>query len=240
MQFFGQWSPPVDKVLYENYFKVKRNGFFIEAGASEGVNLSCCLFFEKNLGWKGINVEPAKEFYSKLVINRPNSINLNIGLSDKEEILEFNDVRPGPAGSGCGNGSFHHDEEHKKELSTYNVEYEKYKVKTFPYYKVISQNKISEVDLFTLDVEGLEFKVLDGMKKSKILPKVMCIEYSYLGLRKLINYIKPLGYKFDFISYNNAYFHHNSFDISKKEWFGETKHECSVVDGQIVWKDIDL
>jgi hypothetical protein len=30
-KFYGQWSPPVDQVLFENYFKDKRNGFFIKA-----------------------------------------------------------------------------------------------------------------------------------------------------------------------------------------------------------------
>ena len=33
MIFYGQYTPSVDQLLYEKYFKDKRNGFFIECGA---------------------------------------------------------------------------------------------------------------------------------------------------------------------------------------------------------------
>jgi|LakMenEpi03Aug12_release.lakeMendotaPanAssembly.Ray.scaffolds.fasta_scaffold59755_2 hypothetical protein len=42
---------PVDKFLHDNYFKDKRDGFFIECGAADGLNLSCCKFFEETMGW---------------------------------------------------------------------------------------------------------------------------------------------------------------------------------------------
>lgn len=234
MQFFGQWSPPVDQVLYENYFKDKKTGFFLEAGACDGVELSCTLFFER-LGWNGICIEPARDYYAKLAANRPRAISLNIGLSDTEEILEFTDVKPGAAGSGAGNGSFYHDDEHLKELNTYRVDFIKYSVPTMPYSKVIEDNGVKSIDLMCLDVEGLEFRVLNGMKNSKVLPSVMCIEYSYLGLKKLIQYMNDFGYHFNFISYNNAYFSREA--VSRDSWFGQTNKECKVIDGQIAWVD---
>ena len=36
----------------------KRDGFFVELGASDGVFMSNSLFFERELGWKGICIEP--------------------------------------------------------------------------------------------------------------------------------------------------------------------------------------
>ena len=46
----------IDKRLLEylNY----PNGFFIECGANDGVNQSNTWYFEKNLNWKGILIEP--------------------------------------------------------------------------------------------------------------------------------------------------------------------------------------
>jgi hypothetical protein len=35
-------------------FKMKRNGFFIEAGAYDGEMYSNSLYLEKRLGWKGL------------------------------------------------------------------------------------------------------------------------------------------------------------------------------------------
>ena len=36
----------------------KRKGFFIEAGANDGVTQSNTLFFERHRGWRGLLVEP--------------------------------------------------------------------------------------------------------------------------------------------------------------------------------------
>jgi FkbM family methyltransferase len=234
MQFFGQWNPPVDQVLYENYFKNNKTGFFIESGGYDGVSLSCCLFFEK-LGWRGINVEPAKNHFADCSKNRPKAINLNVGLGDKEDILTFKNV-VSPHGSGAGNGSFEHDDVHLKELKTYGVSFEEYDIPIITYRKMIQDHKVSHVDLMCLDVEGFEFKVMEGMKGCNILPDIMCIEYSYLGLKKLIQYMKDFGYHFNFISFNNAYF--SKEIINRDDWFGKTDKECTVIDGQITWLDI--
>jgi len=58
VKFYGQWNPHQDQVLYENYFKDKRNGFYIKCGAESMGTES--YFFEMELGWKGINIEASK------------------------------------------------------------------------------------------------------------------------------------------------------------------------------------
>ena len=55
----------------------KRNGFFIELGANDGLKQSNTAFFEKEMGWNGILIEPSLEGYEKCKINRKNSICLN-------------------------------------------------------------------------------------------------------------------------------------------------------------------
>jgi len=47
-------------------FQRKRNGFFIEAGASDGISFSNTLYFEAKLGWTGLLVEPNPDDFSKL------------------------------------------------------------------------------------------------------------------------------------------------------------------------------
>ena len=39
---------------YINY----KNGFYIDCGANDGVNQSNTWYYEKNLGWNGILIEP--------------------------------------------------------------------------------------------------------------------------------------------------------------------------------------
>ena len=84
-KYYGQFDPPVDKFIYENFFATnekKNEGFFIECGAGDGVTESSCKFFEESLGWSGINVEAAPPLFKRLIVNRPGSLNINCALSD--------------------------------------------------------------------------------------------------------------------------------------------------------------
>ena len=60
-----------DKYLEENVFKGYKGGVFVDVGAHDGVSINNTLYFEKYNGWTGINIEPIKEVYDKLLINRP-------------------------------------------------------------------------------------------------------------------------------------------------------------------------
>jgi hypothetical protein len=62
------------------------------------------------------------------------------------------------------------------------------------------------IDLFVLDVEGYEIEVLEGMKNSKFLPKILCVEYPHVGLDNIKSFLNELNYKFDLTKDNNAYF----------------------------------
>lgn len=54
----------------ESILKGKRGGFFVELGACDGLYFSNTLYFEKELGWKGICIEPNDYYYQQLVQNR--------------------------------------------------------------------------------------------------------------------------------------------------------------------------
>ena len=66
-----------DELLEKNVFKGHKHGVFVDIGAHDGVNLNNTLYFEKYNGWTGINVEPIKKVYDRLITNRPDSININ-------------------------------------------------------------------------------------------------------------------------------------------------------------------
>jgi len=54
-------------------FYNKKDGFFIEIGASDGIFLSNTYLLEKDHNWKGICVEPVPSKFELLCKNRPNS-----------------------------------------------------------------------------------------------------------------------------------------------------------------------
>ena len=50
-------------VLYET--KTKKNGFYVEFGATNGLTISNSLLLEKNFGWTGILAEPSPISFSE-------------------------------------------------------------------------------------------------------------------------------------------------------------------------------
>jgi FkbM family methyltransferase len=58
-----------DKFVYERYFKNKREGIFLELGALDGIQYSNTKFFEDELNWSGILIEPLPHLYESLKRN---------------------------------------------------------------------------------------------------------------------------------------------------------------------------
>lgn len=78
-----------DLWIREVIFPNKRNGYFVEAGAADGVTGSSCFFLEKQMGWRGICVEPHDRLFPLLVKNRPNSIHLNACIGNSSGVVDF-------------------------------------------------------------------------------------------------------------------------------------------------------
>src|SRR5260221_7249446 len=58
-----------DQFLYENFFRTKREGVFVDIGAHDGIFYSNTKFFEE-LGWQGLCIEPIPEVFEQLKKNR--------------------------------------------------------------------------------------------------------------------------------------------------------------------------
>jgi hypothetical protein len=78
-----------DFYLETKVFKGYKNGFYVDVGAHDGVSINNTLYFEKNNNWNGINIEPIKTVFDKLVVNRPNNINLNCAVCNNDGETDF-------------------------------------------------------------------------------------------------------------------------------------------------------
>lgn len=147
--FYSQQNE--DKILFEKYLNYK-NGFFIELGAMNGITYSNSLFFEKELSWNGVLIEPTNQF-EQLKINRPNCFNYNYAVSETNGLVEFlgNDALGGITKTM-----------HEKHKNGWKLEEKgkKYYVESKPINEIIKSLDIKKVDLFSIDVEGGEYEVL--------------------------------------------------------------------------------
>ena len=62
-------------VLVLHCLNWKKNGYFLEFGAADGINLSNTYLLERDFGWSGILAEPAKVWHKDLKANRTSGVN---------------------------------------------------------------------------------------------------------------------------------------------------------------------
>lgn len=223
----------------QNYFPDKNQGVVVECGTAEGHHQPST-YLEKTIGWKFIGFEVDPRFWPILLKNRPNGLNLNLALSNSNELTKFTISAWG------GNSSLEHCDFHKKELISYKTTFtdgtyfHDIWVSTITWKYFIEKYKIKYVDFFILDVEGSELKVIEGMKDSEVLPDVMQVEFSYSdhkntlinekekenfsGYKIIKDSLEELGYEFNYLSENNLMFSKKTFWNDKEkpeEWFGE-------------------
>jgi len=156
----------------------KKNGFFIEAGANNGIWQSNSLYLETELGWSGLLIEPNKNKFEECKKNRA-STNLfyNCALVDnkyKEGFIEgyFNeeDYENSLMAQVCvDNPEFSSDDPrwHGKQSTLVPA-------KTLS--GILKENNVTTIDFLSLDVEGYELHVLNGLDFSSHAPELMCVE----------------------------------------------------------------
>lgn len=160
MLYFSQCGE--DKFLYENYFKDKKNGIYIELGAVDGIFQSNTKFFEDNLNWKGILIEPNEIAFSKLKINRPNNYLFNDLVSIHNENLEYKWLDNVVAVAGVSNTltSMHNDTWYGSFTNINNLKINTKSITPKTLTEIIKSTDIQFIDFLSLDVEGHEYEVL--------------------------------------------------------------------------------
>jgi FkbM family methyltransferase len=186
---------------------------YLDIGANDPFFISnTALFYEK--GCRGINVEANPLLYPKFREHRPEDINLNIGISDKEEELDFyvmaDDTLSSFSKSECDaliKSGKKLESVQRVKLTTVSDILAKYFEDRFP-------------DFLSIDVEGFDLQVLRSINFEKHWPKVICVEaaeYSPIGAgarrSELIDLLAIKGY------YEYANTNLNAIMVKNEFWF---------------------
>lgn len=186
-----------DLLLNNEVFKGYKDGFFVEVGAHEGIRFSNSLYFEENYGWKGINIEPNPDVFSRLVQNRPNSINLQVAICEDEGEMEFIS-NTGPNEMLSGLTSFYSDqhlERLDREIKENGGDSNKILVKTRRLDNIFREHNIKRINYLSIDTEGAEFTAIKSINFDEVYIDVIGFEVNYIEEgRKIIEYLEPRGY----------------------------------------------
>lgn len=194
MKFYSQYGQ--DKWLYENYFKNKQKGFFMEIGADDGVDKSNTKFFEETLEWSGICIEPSPERFKLLETNRI-CICENVAISDNEGEVEFMDISGwGKALSGIVDKySGSHMNRIQNELKNPNNKgYNIVNVKTTTLNNLLEKHNVTDIDFCTVDTEGGEYDIIKNIDLVRFNIKIFIVENNY-GDESVNNYLTSNGYE---------------------------------------------
>lgn len=189
---FGQ-----DRYLNEKIFKNKKNGVFVDIGAHDGITLSNTFFFEKNLGWSGLCIEPIPSVFGLLCNNRNcvkiNGCAWNENTKKKFRIIEgYSEMLSGIIDA--------YPEEHLNrisgEIEQFDQTYRDVEVDCFNTYDLLLSHGLRKIDLFSIDIEGGEFDVLKTIDFNIINIEVILVENNYED-ENIRNFLKKNGYLLD-------------------------------------------
>jgi FkbM family methyltransferase len=147
-----------DQFILEKVFPTRKKGFFIEAGATNGINGSATYAMEKEFGWNGICFEPIPQQFEQLMINRKCYLDRRCLWSKSGEILEFDyfPERSGRSGISSRNKNSAALEREQAE----RVVLRKETVTLIEALRCFRAPKA--IEYFNLDVEGAEREVFSA------------------------------------------------------------------------------
>ena len=189
----------------ENHFNYS-DGFFIEAGANDGYSQSNTYFLERERNWHGILIEGIPSLYEQCKRLRTSSTTYHCALvasnySESYLTMHYADLM------SLVDGAFKHKTVEREHVSkgirvqhiknSYTLE-----VPARTLTSILDEYRdLPEIDFFSLDVEGYEEQVLQGLDLTKYSPKYILVEARFFEpihkcLRDRYNLLKKIN-KFD-------------------------------------------
>ncbi len=151
----------------------KRGGFFVEFGATDGVELNNSWLLETKFGWNGILAEPARGWQKNLAENRRCAIDQRCVWKRTGETLTFTEAQ---RGENSAISSFVRPRRRMRGTS--------YDVTTVSLNDLLSDhNAPATVDFLSIDTEGSEFDILNALDFDHWSFRVITVEHNYAPQR---------------------------------------------------------
>jgi FkbM family methyltransferase len=168
---------------------LKKDGFFVEFGATNGVNLSNTCLLEKQFGWTGIVAEPAIRWHKDLTNNRKCHIETNCVWRESNAVLTFNETDSGEYSTIESYSSSDVHNEKRKSGKTYSIN-------TISLEDMLDKyNAPRVIDYLSIDTEGSEYEILSNFNFDKYKFRTITCEHNFTPDReKIFSLLTANGY----------------------------------------------
>ena len=166
-------------VLHELGFK--RGGFFVEFGATNGIDFSNTYLLERDYGWTGILAEPAICWHEALAKNRAAKIDRRCVWSRSAENLIFKEVQEAVLSTLA---TFAATDMYSQARNVGRT----YEVRTVSLLDLLDEyGAPHEIDYLSIDTEGSEFDILSAFDFSRYRFSVITVEHNHTPSRDRIH-----------------------------------------------------
>ena len=169
-------------------FNEKRNGTFLEFGATDGFSLSNTYLLENSYEWKGVLAEPSPQWHESLNKNRPNCKIINDCIySESGRSLDFfvsnsgqlstieefrdSDLKSKPLNSKLRNSGGYSTKVSSISLNDVFIKY----------------FNSSPIDYMSIDTEGSELEILRNFDFKKFGPSILTVEHNHSDEERIID-----------------------------------------------------
>jgi FkbM family methyltransferase len=165
-------------------------GFFVEFGATDGLNLSNTFLLEKDFGWVGILCEPAKVWHSDLSSNRSCSIDTRCVSSHSDRLVDFAEA---PDAKFSTISEFRDQDSHLSSRKDSSI----YQVKTVSLRDLLlTHNAPAQVNFLSIDTEGSEYLILEDFDFTEYKFDLICVEHNHTSNQeRIFQLLTANGYK---------------------------------------------
>ena len=157
-----------EDLFVEKYFRKKFTGIYVDVGCYNPVYLNNTYLLHKK-NWNGINIDTSQFSIDLFNYMRPNDLNYNYAISNKNEVIKLYYQKELSQLSTT---------ERDQAETVFQGNIKEKEIQAFTLDEILNRDKYknTKIDFLDIDVEGADLKVLEGLSFDKFKPELVCVE----------------------------------------------------------------
>jgi FkbM family methyltransferase len=181
----GKFSENAEEWIVRDFFQDKRDGIFIDIGASHFAQNSNTYFLETQRGWSGIAVEPFTHFEADYLAHRPRTRFLPFFVAD----TSGSEAKLFTLGE-----NFLANSTDRSFVERFGKDPAEFTAPTITMNDLLDQAGITAFDFLSMDIELSEPRALAGFDINRFKPQLVCIEAHPEVRQQILDYFARAGY----------------------------------------------
>ncbi len=179
-----------EEELIRYFFGDERDGFYLDVGCAHYKDGSTTFYLEEHLGWRGIGVDAEPGWYGDWKKHRPNSRFVHFAVTDESG----GTITLHRAGGLSATDLDTTNLDHWKSIKD-NVKSIPLRVRTITIDDLLDRLGITEIDFFSIDINGAEPIALAGFDIERFRPRLVHVEANPHRRDELWAYFTSRGYE---------------------------------------------